>query len=41
MFLRHPDYDTLRKIMDDISNTIKVWADNSLLVLKNGLIIPI
>ena len=27
MFLRHPDYDTLRKIMDDISSTIKVWAE--------------
>ena len=27
MFLRHPDYDVLRKIMDDISSTIKVWAD--------------
>ncbi|MEC7988129.1 MAG: ATP-grasp domain-containing protein [Myxococcota bacterium] len=27
MFVRHPDYDQLRRIMDDIGKTIKMWAD--------------
>ena len=27
MFVRHPDYDQLRRMMDDIGKTIKMWAD--------------
>ena len=27
MFVRHPDYDQLRRIMDDIGNTLKMWAE--------------
>lgn len=27
MFLRHHDYDQLRRMMDDVGNTLKMWAD--------------
>ena len=27
MFVRHPDYDQLRHMMDDIGNTLRMWAD--------------
>ena len=27
MFVRHPDYDILRKIMDEISKSLKMWAE--------------
>ena len=27
LFLRHPDYDQLRRMMDDVGNTLKMWAD--------------
>ncbi len=27
MFLKHPDYDQLRKMMDDIGQNLRVWAD--------------
>lgn len=27
LFVQHPNYDTLRKIMDELGDTIKTWAD--------------
>ena len=27
MFVRHTDYDELRKMMDVIGNTLKMWAE--------------
>ena len=27
LFVRHPDYDQLRRMMDDIGNTLKMWAE--------------
>ena len=27
LFLKHPDYDVLRKIMDDVGRTLKMWAE--------------
>ena len=27
LFVKHPDYDMLRRMMDDIGQNLKVWAD--------------